>query len=139
MKCAGPFQLAVWSSSSPDYLHAVLAQAVPPEVRLVFVWSRERCVRRFDPELQEHYFVKDLRKVKRIGFDLARVLIVDDTPKKLERNYGNAVYVKPFLGDSDDDELPWLAAYLRTMVTADDVRQIEKRGWRSSLTTEPRK
>ena len=74
LKCAGQFQLAVWSSSTPDYLHAVLAQTVPPEVRLVFVWSRDRCVRRYDPEWQEHYFVKDLRKVKRITDALLRGL-----------------------------------------------------------------
>ena len=137
LKCAGSFQVAVWSSSSPDYLHAVLAQTVPTEVRLVFVWSRDRCVRRYDPEWQEHYFVKDLRKVKRIGFDLARVLIVDDTPKKLERNFGNAIYVKPYLGESEDDELLRLSAYLRTMEVVDDVRPIEKRGWRNSITVEP--
>ena len=58
---------------------------------------------------------------------------------KLERNYGNAVYVKPFLGDSDDDELPRLAAYLRTLITVDDVRQIEKRGWRNFVATEQHK
>ena len=126
----------MWSSSTADYLHAVLDQAVLPSVEFDFVWSRERCVRRFDPEWQEHYFVKDLRKVKRIGFDLARVLIVDDTPKKLERNYGNAIYVSPYFGEPEDDELPRLEAYLRTLVTVDDVRPIEKRGWRNSVATE---
>lgn len=75
--------------------------------------------------------------MKRIGFDLARVLIVDDTPKKLERNFGNAIYVKPYLGESEDDELLRLSAYLRTMEVVDDVRPIEKRGWRNSITVEP--
>ncbi|WP_372718592.1 NIF family HAD-type phosphatase [Novipirellula sp.] len=135
--CAVRFQLAVWSSSSADYLHAVLAQAIPSDVQLAFVWSRDRCVRRFDAEWQEYYFVKDLRKVKQIGFDLAQVLVVDDTPKKLERNYGNAVYVKPYFGESDDDELSRLAAYLPTLARVDDVRKIEKRGWRRSLRPAP--
>lgn len=133
LDCAIRFQLAVWSSSSAEYLHFVLRRILPPEAELVFVWSRERCVRRFDPEWQETYFVKDLRKVERIGFDLARVLIVDDTPKKLERNYGNAIYVEPYFGDTHDRELPQLATYLKTLEAVDDVRPIEKRGWRHSL------
>ena len=136
LECAELFQLAVWSSSGADYLSLVLAQTVPSEVPLAFVWSRSRCVQRFDGEWHEQYFVKDLKKVKRLGFDLARVLIVDDTPKKLERNYGNAVYVKPFLGDTNDNELPKLANYLRKLATVEDVRRVEKRGWRTSITTE---
>lgn len=130
-RCADTFRLAIWSSSGADYLHAALARTVPPEIPLAFVWSRDRCVHRFDAERHEPYFVKDLRKVKRLGFDLARVLIVDDTPKKVERNFGNAVYVSPFVGDPDDAELPELGAYLRTLVEVKDVRQVEKRGWRS--------
>ncbi|MEM8667212.1 MAG: HAD family hydrolase [Planctomycetota bacterium] len=137
--CAAEFQLAVWSSSTADYLHAVLDQAVLPSAEFVFVWSRERCVRRFDPEWQEHYFVKDLRKVKRLGFDLARVLIVDDTPKKLERNYGNAVYVKPYFGGAEDKKLVPLARYLQTLASVSDVRPIEKRGWRHSVSGESEK
>ena len=89
------------------------------------------------PSNQTHYFVKDLRKVKRLGFDLSRVLVVDDTPQKLERNYGNALYVQPYFGDAADDELPKLASYLRTLVASEDVRQVEKRGWRYSATMEP--
>lgn len=132
IECAELFQLAVWSSSGADYLDFVLAQTVPPEVRLSFVWSRSRCVQRFDGERHEQYFVKDLKKVKRLGFDLARVLIVDDTPKKVERNYGNAIYVLPFVGDTRDCELPRLARYLRRLAAVEDVRLIEKRGWRTS-------
>ncbi|MCG8648966.1 MAG: HAD family hydrolase [Pirellulales bacterium] len=136
LECAELFQLAVWSSSSADYLNLVLAQTVPHEVPLAFVWSRNRCVQRYDGERHETYFVKDLKKVKRLGFDLARVLIVDDTPQKLERNYGNAVYVRPYFGDPGDNELPKLASYLRSLATVEDVRRIEKRGWRTSVPME---
>ena len=133
LACSEAFQLAVWSSSSADYLHAVLEQAIPPDTALKFVWSRQRCVQRFDPEWRRQYFVKDLKKVKRQGYDLSRVLIVDDTPRKVERNYGNAVYVRAFVGDPDDNELPQLARYLRTLSELDDVRSVEKRGWRACV------
>lgn len=129
--CRASFDLAVWSSSGEDYLSAILTQIVPSDLSLQFAWSRQRCVRRFHPETREHYFVKDLKKVKRLGFDLARVLIADDTPQKVERQYGNAVYVRSFFGDPADDELPRLANYLTSIADCEDFRRLEKRGWRS--------
>lgn len=123
------FQVAVWTSSSLDYATAVL-QLACPGVEFAFVWARERCTRRFDPENQEHFWVKDLKKVKRLGHDLRRTLMVDDTPKKLSRNYGNLIRVAPFEGDPRDDELLALAGYLAGIREVPDLRAIEKRGWR---------
>jgi RNA polymerase II subunit A small phosphatase-like protein len=74
--------------------------------------------------------VKDLKKVKRKGYDLGRVLIVDDTPQKVERNFGNAVYVRPYFGDPEDNELAQLAPYLESLRACGNVRAVEKRGWR---------
>lgn len=68
------FQLAVWSSSSLDYARAIVHLVFPSSVALTFVWGRNRCVQRYDGEWQANYYVKDLRKVKRLGYDLRRVL-----------------------------------------------------------------
>lgn len=125
------FSIAVWSSSSEGYLASVLEQIIPAEVSVDFCWGRSRCVQRYDLECQYQYRVKDLKKVERRGFDLSRVLMVDDTPKKLERNYGNAIYVKPFEGDPKDDELHRLGQYLSSLKDCEDVRSVEKRGWRT--------
>ncbi len=122
--------LAVWSSSSPDYVAAMAGALIPADVTLEFQWSRSRCVHRYHAERQEAYWVKDLKKVKRRGEDLRRVLIVDDSPEKLQRNYGNAVYVRPFEGDPTDRELEQLAPYLLSLADCGDFRRIEKRGWR---------
>jgi carboxy-terminal domain RNA polymerase II polypeptide A small phosphatase len=63
----------------------------------------------------------------------SRVLVVDDSPEKHTRNYGNLVQVSPFMGDPRDDELPHLAAYLTQLAPLADVRGIEKRQWRRRL------
>jgi RNA polymerase II subunit A small phosphatase-like protein len=131
--CTVRFRLAVWSSSSHDYVSAVTKAAFPPDVELEFIWERSRCVARFDAEWQETYYVKDLKKVKRLGFNLDRVLIVDDTPQKSERNYGNAIYVRPYAGEPDDRELIDLGQYLGSICEASNVRRLEKRGWRGRL------
>lgn len=126
------FRLAVWSSSSDGYIANILAQILPSNVTLAFQWSRTRCVYRLDPEWRADVWLKDLRKVKRKGYDLDRVLIVDDEPAKLARNYGNAIYVTPFEGNRNDSELPLLFKYLKDLRHTPNFRAVEKRGWRSS-------
>lgn len=130
--CHGTFQVAIWSSSGPDYLRAVVSHILPSGHSLAFVWDRSRCVQRYDSERMEPYFLKDLKKVKRIGFDLNRVLIIDDTSQKVERNFGNAIYISPFYGDPADDELKRLSPFLKSLTGAPNVRTIEKRGWRNA-------
>ncbi|HVW00876.1 MAG TPA: HAD family hydrolase [Planctomycetaceae bacterium] len=131
--CLKLFEIAVWSSAGADYVDAMVQALFPAEQAPSFVWSRDRCVQRYDPERLERYFVKDLKKVKRLGFDLNRVLVVDDSSEKVERNYGNAVYVRPYYGDPGDRELPRLAWYLQSLASTPNVRAIEKRGWRDKV------
>jgi len=131
-KCATVYKLAVWTSSSSDYAECI-ADALLSDATVEFVWARNRCVRRLNFETQEYYWVKDLKKVKRMGFDLGRVLAVDDTAAKLERNYGNLVQVNEFTGDECDTELLDLATYLVELSSAADFRLVEKRRWRTEM------
>ncbi len=124
------YTLAIWSSATIDYVSGIAAAIRPKQVEWKFVWGRERCVQRVDPERFETIYIKDLRKVKRLGFDKRRILCVDDTPSKTQRNYGNAIYVSPFEGEPDD-ELETLTRYLGSIRTADNYRRMEKRGWRT--------
>lgn len=130
--CASRFDLAVWTSSSEDYADAVVKQVFGSVEHLEFLWSRSRCTSRYDAVTREQYWVKDLKKIRRIGYELKHVIVVDDTAKKHERNYGNLVRVRPFEGQPDDDELLHLAKYLNALVDVDDIRRVEKRGWRYS-------
>ena len=125
------YELAVWSSASTDYVGGITSQIRPVSVSWKFVWARERCTPRMDAETRENVYLKDLRKVKRLGYSLERILFVDDTPQKLARNYGNAIYVSPFEGADDDTELPKLLRFLESIHKEPNFRKIEKRGWRS--------
>lgn len=145
-QCAPYFKLAVWSSASDDYVQAVVEQIFPAFITPVFVWGRSRCTRFRLPEMDEqgllnldyaseHEFAKRLKKVERKGFNLKRILIVDDTPEKVSQNYGNAIYIKAFRGEPDDKELFNLAPYLMTLKDIENVRVIEKRNWWQPTTT----
>lgn len=140
-RCGTHFTLAVWSSASDDYVQAVVRQIFPPELTPAFVWGRSRCTPFRLPELDEqgyysvdyshgYEYAKRLKKVRRRGYDLNKTLIVDDTPAKVSQNYGNAIYIKPYVGAREDHELAYLADYLLTLKDATNVRMIEKRGWR---------
>ena len=89
--CSAAFRLAVWPSASDDHVREVVGRIIPPGVDLAFAWGRSRCVRRYDPELFEEHPFKDLKKVKRLGYPLDRILIAENTPRKVVRNYQRIV------------------------------------------------
>lgn len=70
--------------------------------------------------------------MKRLGYNLERVLFIDDTPNKMVRNFGNAIYVTPWEGDPQDTELANLLSYLQSIGHEPNYRKLEKRGWRKS-------
>lgn len=127
------YALAIWSSATSDYVSAI-AQAICPENgEWQFVWGRERCTQRMHPELLATVYIKDLKKVKRLSYDAERILVVDDSPNKTSRNFGNAIYVRSFEGASDDAELLGLKAYLESIRDVENFRMLEKRGWRGRI------
>jgi TFIIF-interacting CTD phosphatase-like protein len=129
-RIASHFELAVWTSAGSEYAAEIAAQ-VFSDYTLRFLWSAARCTQRTNHETFERYTVKDLRKVTRLGFSLERMLMIDDSPEKLERNYGNHIWVQPFEGDLTDSELPRLAAYLSSIRDVPNYRSFEKRHWRN--------
>ena len=130
-RCSGAYRLAVWTSSSEDYANAVVEQIARHGARFEFVWARGRCTRRFDRETLDQFWLKDLKKVRRLGYALERVLVVDDSSEKLQRHYGNHVHITPYFGEAQDDELSRLASYLESLASEPDFRAIEKRNWRA--------
>lgn len=132
------FELAVWSSASGSYVHDIVEHVFGASNTLHFVWARDRCTRRYDPERQEHYYAKNLSKLRKLGFELEHVLMVDDSPEKLAQHYGNHIRVSPFTGDESDHELRVLLPFLETLRTTGDVRRVEKRSWRQYRPAERR-
>jgi TFIIF-interacting CTD phosphatase-like protein len=131
--CMERFRMGVWTSSGSRYAGEVVRQIFPTPEALEFVWCAERCTQRFDPEGPCHFTAKHLKKLRRRGYALERVLVVDDTPRKHYQNYGNLIRVREYEGDPDDCELLCLERYLETLLPAPNVRLIEKRMWRRQV------
>jgi TFIIF-interacting CTD phosphatase-like protein len=124
------FTVGVWSSASEEYVKEIVKTITPATVEWFMIWGKDRCTIRRDYTLDQYYFEKRLDKIKKKGFRLEQVIIVDDSPEKSRNNYGNAVYIAPFEGDQQDRELTHLYQYLLTLKDAVNIRAIEKRGWR---------
>jgi TFIIF-interacting CTD phosphatase-like protein len=137
--CLDNFEVAIWTSSTEEYALEIIKQLLPSLTTLSFLWARNRCTKRYDHENGEWYWVKDLKKVRRKGYNLEQVIIVDDTPIKLERNYGNLIRVKEFIGEQTDHELVFLTKYLEILQKENNLRSLEKRNWKSKVKEESQK
>jgi len=102
---AAQFDVGIWSSSSHAYVQHVLSHLLPEGFPLKFAWSVERCVQRPDAASGGYVYIKDLRKLRRLGYDPENVVIVDDSPEKVPRQPRSHLVVRPFTGDQADAEL----------------------------------
>lgn len=123
------FEVSVWTSSGEDYADCIVKNIFSDPEDLKFVWSRERCTPQQDWQTQKITYEKNLKKIKKLGFDLKSVIMVDDTYQKIRKSYGNLVLMKEFLGDSGDKELLNLINFLKHLNSFENVRGVEKRGW----------
>ena len=127
------FDVAIWTSSTEDYAEDVIKNIIPENYILKFIYGRTKCTLTFLSDYNEYVYSKNLSKLKRKNYSLERILIIDDSPEKVRRNYGNYIRVTPFRGSKEDDELFILAKYLEKIKKIKDIRKIEKRGWRSEV------
>ncbi|GAA4279226.1 NIF family HAD-type phosphatase [Aquimarina mytili] len=125
------FKLAVWSSADDQYVEEIVNTIKPESIEFEFIWGRTRCTTKRDYTLDEYVHEKRLKKVKKKGFSIEQILMIDDSPEKTKDNYGNAIYVSAFEGDQNDSELKSLAAYLESIKNTLNIRSIEKRGWKN--------
>jgi carboxy-terminal domain RNA polymerase II polypeptide A small phosphatase len=124
------FSIGVWSSAGDDYVHEIIRNIKPDNVEFEVVWGRSKCSLRRDPVFDTYCFEKRLDKLKKKGFRLEQILVVDDSPEKSRTNHGNAIHIQEFTGDLTDNELQFLYDYLLTFKSTENVRMVEKRRWR---------
>lgn len=132
------FNIAIWSSAGNDYVNSIIKQ-LDLNVEFKFIWGRNEATqkRQINDYYEsgnetEFYYVKSLKKVKRKGYALERILIIDDSPHKSKLNFGNAIYPKSYKGDLDDNELLILVDYIESIEDEPNFRIIEKRNWRKN-------
>jgi RNA polymerase II subunit A small phosphatase-like protein len=135
LQCSKWFPLAIWTSSGSDYAREVIKNIFTDNysLKLEFIFTTERCLFKRNPELDVIEIFKPLKKVKRKGFSLDSVLIVDDIAQTFKYNYGNGILVKKYRGEEDDIELFLLLRYLEMIRWQENVRILDKRHWKNKF------
>jgi RNA polymerase II subunit A small phosphatase-like protein len=103
--CASRCDVGVWSSAGGRYVEAVTERLFGAAVPVQFSWSVAKCVQRIDPKSNGYVYVKDLRRLMKHGYAVDEILMLDDSPGKLQRQPANHVHVPAFMGDLGDDAL----------------------------------
>ena len=131
--CFENFEVAVWTSSTANYSAQIIENIFDPDFQISFFWAREKCTISFDAGERINFYEKKISKIRRRKYDLKSVIIVDDSPEKWRSSYGNLVRVKPYFGETEDDELKHLIVYLERLKEIENIRKFEKRNWRNRL------
>uniref|UniRef100_A0A0D9V3U9 FCP1 homology domain-containing protein n=2 Tax=Leersia perrieri TaxID=77586 RepID=A0A0D9V3U9_9ORYZ len=111
-KMAEMFEIVIFTASQSVYADQLLDILDPGKELFSRRYFRESCV------FTNTGYIKDLTIV---GVDLAKVVIMDNTPQ-LQVN--NGIPIESWFDDSSDDALPQLIPFLETLAFADDVRPI---------------
>jgi len=123
--------VGIWTAGTQDYAEEILDLIISPNqfLKIKFVYFRNRCSLQRDLETNDFWWIKDIKKLKKFGFDKKQILFVDDKAAGLKKSYGNLIKVPEFNGDPNDQILQKLLIYLDEIGNVENVRSIEKRTW----------
>lgn len=113
--CASHFEVAVWSSSSERYVEVVTAKLFDTAFPVVFSWAVSKCVQKVDPKSNGYVYIKDLRKAMKHGYAADEIIMIDDSPEKLQRQPTRHLCLPAFKGDPLDRELLRVIERIKTM------------------------
>jgi RNA polymerase II subunit A small phosphatase-like protein len=113
--CASHFDIAVWSSSSERYVETVTAALFGTTFPVAFSWAVTKCVQKVDPRSNGYVYVKDLRKAMKHGYAADEIIVIDDSPEKLQRQPTRHLCLPAFTGDPSDTELLGVIERVKTM------------------------
>lgn len=103
--CASHFKVAVWSSSSERYVEVVTEKLFGASYPVAFSWAVSKCVQKVDPKSNGYVYIKDLRKALKHGYAADEIIMIDDSPEKLQRQPMRHLCLSAFTGDPLDREL----------------------------------
>ena len=129
-ECSKLCSIAIWSSAEDDYVKSVSQKLLSKNIYFDFIWGRSECwmkiVKKEDQETglnnKEYQFIKPLEKVRRKGYKMSNLLIVDDSTYKVKDNPKNYFIINPFLGNTDDEELETLLDFIKKKISEGDFR-----------------
>ena len=136
--------VSIWSAAGEDHVQSISAQVLPEGRKWLFVRHGKYCHARYSTGSGDEIFTPMItekrlgniwksKQYREKGLKRENTIIIDNTPSVCTKNYGNAIYVRTFEGDPDDQELDRLMTYLQDFIKCENVRTVEKRNWRREI------
>ena len=128
--CAEHFRVGIWTTAGPSFAGQIRDILFGPAYPLKFLRTVEHCTR-FSQGLDKPVVhVKDLSQ---LSTPLDNIVMIDDSPEKLQVTPGNLVAVRPYYGEHEDDELQRLTNYLNSIKGQPAIGHLNKQDWREHV------
>ncbi|NOX43677.1 MAG: HAD family hydrolase [Gammaproteobacteria bacterium] len=128
--CMVHFQIGVWTSARASYAEEIFSQ-VFAYFPLAFIHSEQHCLVGRDANGQS-ISIKPLAQLNQRGFELSRILMIDDSKEKHCLNAANLILVKPYYALDEDNELFLLEQYLNTIKQQANFLSLNNQHWRQA-------
>jgi len=140
-ECSKLCPIAIWSSADDDYVISISKQLIKGSIELDFIWGRSECwmkIIKVEDEntglkRKEYQNIKPLEKIRRKGFKMDNLLIIDDSLYKVKDNPDNYFIIEAFEGNQEDKELKLLLSYLKIIIEEDSFKSIDREKWKERI------
>ena len=95
-KISDYFEIIIFSEAEKNYVDLIINSIEENGNYFDYILYREHTI------IQNEEFIKDLSK---LGRKLSRIIIVDNMPQNFRLQPENGIYIKPFWGEDNDDDV----------------------------------